>query len=186
MDQLERAADEIGFGSARVIEVEPGTCSAGAWANLTITRWQNRATGPAVERVARVSREIRAAYPNGISSVHLLCEGTGLPTPEGREGLMRLMNSQVEQLACVAIVIGGSGFWASAIRSMITGLRSMSSRAYELKLMGSIDEVAAWVPGVHTRRTGVAIRNDSLARALAVANQWDARTQADSLTDVEC
>jgi hypothetical protein len=174
VSQIERTATRPQHGPQRLIETEPGTCCAGAWANVTITRWQSRATGPAVERVLRVSSEIRAAYPSGISSIHIIREGAAMPTPEGRAGLVKLMNAHADQLACVAIVVGGSGFWASAIRSLVTGMRTVSSRAYQLRLFGSIDGVVAWLPALHTQRTGIAVDPDEFARALAAANAWDA------------
>ena len=158
----------------RLIDIEPDTCCCGAWQNVTITRWQSRATGPATDRVSRVSAEIRGEYPQGISSVHLIVEGAPLPTPEGRAGLNTLMNAHASQLACVAVLIGGTGFWASAIRAMITGLRSMSSRAYELRLFGSVEEIVAWLPALHARRTAVELNPDELAQALHTANKWQA------------
>jgi hypothetical protein len=158
----------------RLLEVEPGTCCAGAWANITVTTWQSRGTVPAIERVARVGSVIRSECRSGISSIHLIREGAGLPSPEARAALVKLMNTDVETLACVGIVVGGTGFWASAVRSLITGMRAVSPRSYQLKLVGNIPELAAWLPQPHAARTGVAIDADELAAALHTANAWQA------------
>jgi hypothetical protein len=174
MPNAARPRPKAEHGPLQLLETEPGACCTGSWANLTITRWQGRGTGPAVERVAKVSAEVRAQYPSGISSVHLIVEGAGLPTPEGREGLVRLMNAHADQLACVAVVVGGTGFWASAIRSLITGMRAMSSRAYELRLVGHIDEVVSWLPAPHAARSGITLAPADLARVLGAASDWEA------------
>lgn len=174
MSQWTPANPNVGFGPARIIEIEPGTCCVGSWANITLTRWVGRGTAPAVERVGRVGDEVRTQYPAGTSAIHLIAEGAGMPTPEAREGLIKLMNRKTDRLGCVAVVVGGSGFWASAIRSLITGMRAVSSRAYELKLAGSIEEVVAWFPDQHAKRTGISIDAKELASALRAANEWRA------------
>ena len=160
------------FDPARVIEIDPGTCCAGAWGNVSLTHWFSRGTVSAVECVARVGSDLRAQYPMGTSAVHLIREGAGLPPPEVREGLVKLMNEKVERRGCVGIVVGGTGFWASAIRGLVTGLRSASSREYPLKLAGSIDELVSWLPEPHYKRTTVALDPAELARALRAASEW--------------
>ena len=165
------------------MDVEPGTCCIGAWGNITLTYWEGRGTAPAVERLARLGAEIRAQYPNGTSAIHLIREGAGMPTSEGRDGLTRLMNTNVDRLACVGVMIGGGGFWSSAIRSMITGMRALSSRAYQLKLVGSIEELVAWLPEPHERRTGIAVDPAELRRALETALTWTSNLPAE--TDLE-
>lgn len=122
----------------------------------------------------RVGDQIRAQYPMGISSVHLIAEGAGLPAADAREGLVKLMNRHTDRLACVGIVVGGTGFWASAIRSFITGMRAVSSRAYELKLVGSIEELVVWLPTQHFKRSGIALDSGELTRALQTASEWRA------------
>ncbi|HKP57428.1 MAG TPA: hypothetical protein VJV78_11940 [Polyangiales bacterium] len=174
MSQWAPARANIEFGLARIIEVEAATCCAGAWANISLTRWVGRGTAAAVDKVSRVGDEVRTQYPSGVSAIHLIAETAGMPTPEAREGLVKLMNRKTERLGCVGVVVGGSGFWASAIRSLVTGMRAVSSRAYELKLAGSIDEIVAWFPDQHAKRTGIAIDPDELAKALRTANEWRA------------
>lgn len=174
MSQWAPAKANIEFGLARIIEVEPETCCAGAWANISLTRWVGRGTAAAVDKVSRVGDEVRTQYPSGVSAIHLIAETAGMPTPEAREGLVKLMNRKTDRLGCVGVVVGGSGFWASAIRSLITGMRAVSSRAYELKLAGSIEEIVAWFPDQHAKRTGISIDPDQLAKALRTANEWRA------------
>jgi hypothetical protein len=72
MSEAARAQPNARLGPARLLEIEPGTCYAGVWANIGVTLWVNRGTLPAVERVARVGEELRAQFPNGVSSIHLI------------------------------------------------------------------------------------------------------------------
>jgi hypothetical protein len=172
MTQGARAKPKAAFDPARIMEIDPGTCCSGAWANVTLTRWVGRGTLSAVECVARVGAEVRAQYPMGTSAVHLISEGAGMPTPEAREALVKLMNDKADRRACLGVVVGGTGFWASAIRSLVTGMRSISSREYQLKLAGSIDEIVGWLPQLHFKRTGIALDSADFARALQAANEW--------------
>lgn len=56
-----------------------------------------------------------------------------------------MMTERSSELACVAVVVGGTGFWASAMRNAVIGLRVFASRGFELRLHGSADEVVAWL-----------------------------------------
>ena len=51
------------------------------------------------------------------------------------------MKSQANRFGAVAVVIGGSGFLASAVRSFLTGLRLVSPRTFDFRLHGKTSEI---------------------------------------------
>jgi hypothetical protein len=153
-------------------EGEPGTCRIASLANVQIVSWTSRATGPAAIRVSDISGRMATGYPRGFSAIHVIANKVGVPTPDGRSGLMKIMTEQSKSLACVAVVVGGSGFWASTMRSFVTGMRFMTPRNFDLRLHGSSLEVLEWLPERHEKITGVSINAAALARVLSSVEGW--------------
>lgn len=63
---------------------------------------------------------------------------------------------------------------ARLVEVEVTGMRGMSARSYELRLLGSIDELVNWLPAHHSQRTGIEITSEGLALATRAADRWDA------------
>jgi hypothetical protein len=165
--------------SLEFLEQEPGVCSIASLHNVMIVSWSSRGTAPAVEKVAQVSHRMATKSQRGFSAIHLIADQAGLPTPEARTGLVKIMSEFAPHLACVAVVVGGTGFWASAMRSFVTGMRFVSPRSFDLRLHGTTADVLKWLPAVHASRTGVELDEVSLARVLDTAWAWSSATEAD-------
>src|SRR4051812_44305352 len=90
----------------------PGVLAVSAWKNLGICSWTGGATAPAVEALVRAMDKVRVSDQR-VSWVHLIKEGLPLPDAGARSGFVNVMKERQAELACVAIVVGGSGFWAS-------------------------------------------------------------------------
>ena len=141
----------------------------GTWGNVAITVWGTQGTGPLVDRHAGCLAELALRYPGGFSSLHITGRQAPLPTPEARAKLSEILEQYQHSLACVGVVLEGSGFWASAIRSFIVGLRLLGPRAVDLQVRASIAEVANWLPAPHRERTGFEIDGRELDRVLRQA-----------------
>jgi hypothetical protein len=137
-----------------------------------IVSWTSRATGAAATRLSDVTQRMTASHPSGISAIHLIANNVGVPTPEGRSGIMKIMNDKAKSLACVAVVVGGTGFWASTMRSVVTGMRFMTPRNFDLRLHASSEEVLDWLPKEHEQSTGVSVDSALLARVLRSVEEW--------------
>jgi hypothetical protein len=135
-----------------------------------IAVWWSQATGSAVQRFLPIVEGLSQKYPQGYSHIHIVKDKAGIPTPEARAGFLQLMSEPA--LGHVAVVIGGQGFWASAMRSAITGMQIMSPRAFQLRLHGSVSEVVASLPEAHLKRTGVENETAALAAMLECAQGW--------------
>ena len=101
---------------ARLIDSQAGQFAFYLWQNVTIIVWQAQATGPAVARLTAASLPVAASHAEGISSVHIIRQGVGMPTQEARLGLVESATQVGDRLACVGVVLLGAGFWASALR----------------------------------------------------------------------
>jgi hypothetical protein len=147
---------------------EPGSIRFAVWNEIMFAKWEKAAELASVERLETLMREFRARNPKlRMSGVHLIGDGVGLPTPEARTKLMALIKEGSDHFGAVSIVIGGTGFVASAVRSFLTGLRLVAPRSFDFRLHSRTFEVAKWFPAAHEQRTGQAIDAAQFARVLS-------------------
>jgi hypothetical protein len=144
---------------------EPG-CLMASWRNITIVVWGTRATRARVDRLARIGLDQLRSYPNGGSTIHLVIDGAGLPDAEGRAALEALAAQFEDKLACVLTVLSGSGFWASAMRGLVTSLHWLRTTKYQARISASHRDVASWFCEHHTQRTKVYVGTSEYNRVL--------------------
>jgi hypothetical protein len=146
------------------IDEAPGMYRFYKWQHTHIIVWYGAATAEIAERIGRMTGK----PPEGTrrSDVHIVTEGTGLPHADARAGFAQLMRDMREDIACLGVVIEGGGFWASAMRSAITGLGMMAPKGLPFRALASIDDLVAWLPGEHRRRTGVLTDASAFRRAV--------------------
>jgi hypothetical protein len=113
-----------------LLDSEPGKFAFYAWHNITIVIWLSQATGPAVLRLGKVLQSMVETHPKGISSVQIITDRAAVPTSEARKGFVDLMKQHAKQLACVAVVLLGGGFWASAMQAAVTGIRMITPHSF--------------------------------------------------------
>lgn len=145
-----------------VLESEPGHFLFGAYHNVAVCAWAAQATTTAVSRLGHVVGSISRTHPEGMSMLHVVLEGAGVPEAETRDALVALATARAERVASVAVAVLGSGFWASAVRSFVTGVRIACPRGFELAIHATIGEAVAWLPSGHAHRTGVYLSTSGL------------------------
>jgi hypothetical protein len=163
-------ADAHGLlATASLLDHDPGVVGVLAYENINIVVWSSQPTIHSVELVQRVAQRRRRQWPNGVSAVHLVKGEIVLPEGATRDAFVRLMKGSDGAIACLAVVLSGSGFWASAARSLITGMRVLARGGFDLGLHSDVDEVVKWLPAKHEARTGVHIDPVRLASVLRSA-----------------
>lgn len=160
--------------SLGVLEQGPGYLFA-AYQNILIASWTAQGTGPLIDALARVVAAFVVQHPEGISSIHLVAAGLPLANTEAREGLSALMKLHDRALACAGTVLDGTGFWASATRSVIMGLQLMTPSSFAMRTCATDAELTGWLLKHHADRTGVVIEQHALEKALAEARALSAR-----------
>jgi hypothetical protein len=146
----------------------PGYCIT-SWRNVVIVVWATQATLELAAILDRTSSEFVAKHREGISAVHIVANGATLPDGTTRIELNRLTDKYANNLACFGTVIEGSGFWASAMQSFVTGLHWVSRRPFKSRIGSSLTEIAGWLPAPHAERTGVKFTPAELLRVLTAA-----------------
>jgi len=132
-----------------------------------LVKWEREADGESVGCLEELVRQFQGRHPDGRQSgVHIIAEGVGLPTAEARTRLMSLIKRGSEHFGAVGIVILGTGFVASAVRSFLTGLRLIAPRSFDFRLHGRSADVLKWFPAAHARHTGQTIDIAQFGRVL--------------------
>jgi hypothetical protein len=161
----------------------PSVFRVGMLGCVTVIAWFGRLEKASAEVLARVTVDCVARLQGRVgSSVHLVDARVKLPDADAREVLAQIMRTSARDVACVSVVVDGGGFWASAMRSFITSLSVLAPRSVELHAHASIDQVLAWLPPEHHKRTGVTVQRDALERLLLTGKGWQddaARTPRD-------
>jgi len=151
------------------LRTEPGVYAYDLWQNISIGVYVGQATLTAVRRLNDMSREMSQRYPDGRSSVVFVLDQLLGPTPEAQVEMKRVVES--EGLACMCIVIEGTGFWASGIRSMANNVKREVTTGVQHRVFTTIDEVVTWMPPLHRDMTGVVLDPSEFRRALASVRQ---------------
>jgi hypothetical protein len=147
--------------------VHPGTEKVffGSWKNVLVSVWQEQGTIVAIDRMlAAISAMPRISEKR--SDIYVITEGARLPEAGVRDHFIEVIQAHSNELACCAVVVEGSGFWASALRSFVTGLHWLAPRSFDFRLHGSIDEVIERLPPIHERLSGVHLDRNRFERVL--------------------
>jgi hypothetical protein len=145
---------------------EPGVVSLYGYENITIIVWHAKPTLAAAQHLARVSQRRRAEFAHGISAVHLVQATFEMPDGPTRDEFVRLLRDGGGKLAVLCLIVGEGGFWASALRSLITGLRVLSRGSFDIGLHTDISEAVEYLHPRHLAKTGVAISGEQFTRVL--------------------
>jgi hypothetical protein len=153
------------FDAPVVVREEAGFVLA-KWKNVGIVVWGVQATLPLVAKLEVFSDALIAEHQEGISAVHVIANAAALPESATRAELDRISNKYAKNLACMATVIEGTGFWASAMHSFITSIHWVTRRPFKVRISSNLNEIAAWLPTLHWERTGVRFSTADILRVL--------------------
>lgn len=150
----------------------PGVFSGYAWNDVAITLWFDAVALEDVAVFERGCQRLVEQCPEGVSSVHIMVPGgKAMPTSEARAELTRVLREYSRFSAAVAVVIPGTGFWAGALRSLVTALSVVARTAIKPQICANYAEVCEWLPEVHRQRTGVELDPNELLEALRQAER---------------
>ena len=164
-DEGDRATRGALGGDVVVRQEEPGFVIT-EWKNVSIVVWGVQATLPRAAKLRDAGEALIARHPEGIASVQIIANGVALPDSATRAELDRLTNGFAPNLSCIATVLEGSGFWASAMRSFITSIHWVARRPFKVRIGSTLADAAAWIPAPHYERTRVRLGQAELLRAL--------------------
>ena len=142
-----------------------------AWKNFAINVWSARATVAFAAKLDEHSATFVKSHPEGVSAIHIISANTPLPDADVREMLKKLTDKYAKSIACVSHVVEGSGFWASALHSFLTGLHYASRAPFELYIGSTVSAGARRLVEPHARRTGVKIKTEEIESVMSAARR---------------
>jgi hypothetical protein len=152
-------------GAAEVVidYAVPG-CVIAHLRNLTFCAWNTMPTAEHVEAFMAMAQQLSEIYPKN-SNVSLVLRESELPGGKARGALETLVAQYASYLHSVALVIDGDGFWASMVRSFLTGLHLLRGNDYRCKAFASTADAIPWLLPAHNAETGVSITARELEAA---------------------
>jgi hypothetical protein len=153
----------------RILDERPDRFAFFAWKNITICVWLALPDASEVARLVKAGEARVAQTEQKLSDVHLIVRKVGLPTAETRSAFLSASRSGSPHLAAVAVMVANGGFWASAVRSFVTGLNVLVKGPFDLAMFAEVGELAAWLSPIHEARTGIAVAREQLSAVLREA-----------------
>lgn len=127
------------------LSVKPGEYGFYRWQHVAMNLWASQPTESAIEVLRELTERSVSDCPRGIASIHWLEEGVSLPTPEARVALSELAKRYETHVLCVGVLLSGSGFWASATRSALTGIMLLAPRTFYLRFFSQPHELTSYI-----------------------------------------
>lgn len=134
--------------------------------NVMIMAWRESVTAPVIEEVHRAAEPQRKRYPTGMSFVHMGRVQLTMLDSDTRQAFVRILQELSGYTAATAIVTPATGFWASALRSIATGIVVLSRAQVDLRIHERPEEVVEWLPAKHEEKTGIKVDLERLRRVL--------------------
>ena len=148
------------------ITFETDGCVMGYWQDTAIVVWATQATVPLIEEFARLA-DIMMERHSRASTVQILAGGSTIPTPDARIALNALIARYADRIVGCAAIMEGSGFWASMMRSFLTGLQLFQRNGWKTKFCATPAEAAHWLAPLHASELGVTFDPEQLIAAMA-------------------
>jgi hypothetical protein len=149
----------------------PGAHRVWLWRNVLVVYWYGHPSADSSDALAEITEQVLAGMGDSdkLSYVHLITQKLKLPDAATRAALLESTHRFAGRTAVAGVVVSGGGFWASAIRSFVTGIAVLAPRSLDLRIFGATQELMPWFPTEHARRTGVQIDGDALLKILEQA-----------------
>jgi len=148
------AVDILHFGSTDWVACS-GPCVITATVEITMT---------GVDAIARAMARLQRRYPTICAFSITDRQSAGGIDPECRQGLIDLTRKYTHVLSGTATVLEGTGFRATALRSLVTAIHLASSSSHPAKVFASVQPALEWLAS--TQPAG-ALDISSIAQALA-------------------
>jgi hypothetical protein len=84
-------------------------------------------------------------YGTGVGHLAVIEPKTPMPPPEARQRISQVFDEHPEACSVVAVVFEGSGFFASAVGSVASGIMLLTGRKTPFKVCNSLPEAALFM-----------------------------------------
>lgn len=135
-----------------------------SYQNVFVVIWHDQSTTEAVLNLQRLCRELSAAWPGGIFGLAIVEERSTPPDSEGRAALASILRDHQSVLA-TAVVLDGTGFRVSFVRSVATGVTLLARQATPLRVCSMAE--AARLFSQAALKAGTQVDSERLSEVVA-------------------
>ncbi len=122
---------------------EPGFW-VGSWRNVAIQIWGSETTVARLDQCSDCHRRVLLRHPGKLVTFAIIMPGVPPRLGDGERKRIRQMSEEQRSSTVAAVqVVEGSGFWASAVRAVLTGLGMFS--VTRNKVFDGVADAVAWV-----------------------------------------
>jgi hypothetical protein len=119
--------------------------TVGTFRNLYVMHIHGRITMDELMASHRVHLELIQRGEPHTGVLTLADENVPIPGSDVRSASSRLMRELVPHLVAGATVVGGDGFWASAVRSFLTAVYVVAKQPCPTKAFASVQDASGWL-----------------------------------------
>lgn len=119
------------------------TCTVATAGNVMISAWHGQVRAQEVVVNSACAHGLMQAFPDGIGLIVILPPHLRLPSEDERARMHEFY--RVHRFKAVAFVVLGDGFWASAVRGVLTALKLVGNRDYPTHVLRSGHAAVAWL-----------------------------------------
>ena len=124
----------------------------GSWRSLFICCWRMHTTVECAQEVGRRCAEFAASHPEGIALLTIIEAHAPAPNNDARTAIADFPRNATYVRAS-ALAFEGTGFRASLVRSVVSGLTMLARQPFEHKVFDSVPTATQWlVPELECHR----------------------------------
>ena len=119
--------------------------SAGTFRNVHIMYLQGEMFVPELQQAFAAQRSLIEEYGDQTASLAIIAPVTPLPSSDNRRVSTEMLREVGPQLKCSAMVLLGTGFWASAVRSAVTAIFAIARQPCQVKVFAEPEPASRWL-----------------------------------------
>jgi hypothetical protein len=121
----------------------------GSAQSLVIVIWKRRTLMTHLTDVRTAIQRARRAVPMPVCLMQIVPPEALVPDPGIRKALAMMLRESTDSISHSAVVQLGSGFRASIVRSIVTGVTVMSNPGFPHRVFSSIEHACDWMQASH-------------------------------------
>ena len=151
-------------GALLVLRAEDAVVRIGSFGPVHIVVYVDTPTLEALRVSHRYHRALMRERDEPTSLLSVIPAGLPIPSSDVRKAGTDLLAEVQPHICCMATVVEGTGFWASAIRSVLTGIQLVVRSPKPNRAFARIEEAAAYIADHYPER---AVMPEALRNATA-------------------
>lgn len=142
---VSHSADE----PVRILHADPDIV-IGAYAHVHMCLYRGELTLPLIELANGLHRRLMERYGHtaifGVARTSL-----SIPPPEVRDRGAALIRENAKHVDAAVVVLPGEGFWASAVRSVVTASFVVARQPHPSRCCSTVEEASSWLIAISPR-----------------------------------